>query len=96
MIIEYTDRPDQQDPLNHRRYLRVEFIRPEELAALNSRGTADRVINYVSRALNAFLAENRKYVSPSPPALGFSTEEIAALNAYLAENGSQLDRGRSE
>ncbi len=63
MRIEYRDGHDSSDPLNQTRVLSIEFDLPEERAALNRQGTRHRIIPYIHRAVNAFLADNRNYGS---------------------------------
>ena len=63
MNIEYRDWPDETDPFHPMRHLHIEFNLPEEIAALNRAGTADRIKDYMHRAAAAFLAENRNYGS---------------------------------
>ena len=63
MNIEYRVWHDATDPCKVPRFLHIEFNLPEEIAALNRAGTADRMKDYMHRAAAAFLAENRNYGS---------------------------------
>ena len=59
MNVEYRDWYNATDPCKVNRHLHIEFNLPEELSSLNRAGTADRIMDYTRRAMNAFLAENR-------------------------------------
>ncbi len=60
MRIEYMDKYEQSDPAMQRRSVAVQFDLPEELAALNRKGTAARILDYTRSAMTAFLEENAK------------------------------------
>ena len=58
MRIDYMDKHDQQDPAVQRRELYIRFDKPEEVAALNKRGTPEAILEYTRTAMNAYLKEN--------------------------------------
>ena len=97
MKIDYYDKPEQSDPCQAHRYLHIKFDTPEEIAALNSRGTPELILAYARVVMTQFLKENAGPPQYLPPLPGWYT---GIPSPYLAPViptvGSQLERGRSE
>jgi hypothetical protein len=93
MKIDYYDRPEQSDPCQAHRHLYIGFDTPEEIAALNRRGTAEYILAYARVVMTQFLKE-----MSVPPHPGYMYVDPATqhLPPVIPTAGSQLDRGRSE
>ena len=93
MKIEYYDKPEQSDPCQANRYLHIKFDTPEEIAALNSRGTPEYILAYARVVMTQFLKEMSvppQYLPPYPDYMYVSTSPY--LSPVIPTVGSQLER----
>ena len=97
MKIDYYDKPEQSDPCQANRYLHIKFDMPEEIAALNRRGTPEYILAYARVVMTQFLQHNAdpRYLPPYPDYM-YAAPAPLHLSPVIPKVGSQLDRGRSE